>query len=150
MNPATPVTTQTLGADNSLSRRRRYDAEITSSQWKGARQADSGRLCAGAQPLDQTRRTSRQSTRGDKASSIPAEPQVLSRISRVSTGVYEWGGTPLHERIHFFVAALPHSCGGRTTTYTYVSRQYFLVRSWAVASFLTPYLRAKARDLARQ
>jgi hypothetical protein len=138
MKPATPVTTQALGAETSWWRRWGYGAEITSSQWKGTRRADSGQLCAGAQPLDQTRRPSRQSTRGDKASSIPGEPKALSSISRVSTGAYERGGTLLCAGLHFLVAALPHSCGGRTTTHTHVSQQRFLGSSWAVASFSMP------------
>lgn len=52
--------------------------------------------------------------------------QYLSSISRVSTGAYERGGTLLCAGLHFFVAALPHSCGGRTTTHTHVSQQRFL------------------------
>lgn len=39
MNPATPVTTQTFGAETSCSRRRRYEVEITISQSKGTRRA---------------------------------------------------------------------------------------------------------------
>ena len=56
-----------------------------------------------------------------KASSIPTEPKVVGRISRVSAGAYEFGGSPLRAIIHGFVAVLPHSCGDRTTIDSRVS-----------------------------
>ena len=59
MKPATPVTSQVLGADARCSRRLRYGAKITGSQWKGTRRAESGQSCAGALPADHTRRTLR-------------------------------------------------------------------------------------------
>ena len=42
MNPATPVTTQTLGADSSCARRWGYGAEITCSQWRCTRRQIQG------------------------------------------------------------------------------------------------------------
>jgi hypothetical protein len=117
MNPATPVMTQTFGAETSCSRRRRYDAEITSSQWKGTRRADSGQVCAGAHLPDHTRRASRlSSARGVKASSIPTAVNAVSRTSPESTNCYEPVELRRVRRSPCFVEELPHSCGSRTTT----------------------------------
>jgi hypothetical protein len=69
MKPATPVMTQTLGADANCSRRRRYGAEITSSQWKSTRRADSGRVRAGARrPII---RAARRGILGDATKHLP-------------------------------------------------------------------------------
>jgi hypothetical protein len=76
-----------------------------------------------------------------KASSIPTEPKVVGRISRVSAGAYKFGGTPLRAIIHGFVAVLPHSCGDRTTIDSRVSigallakKVYFLGMALIAAS----------------
>ena len=115
MNPATPVTTQILGAETSCSRRRRYSGEITSSQWKSTRRAESEQR-AREHAISIIHAALAASQRRDKASSIPTEPQPDGLISHVSTGVYEFGATPPRAMIHCLVAVLPHSCGGRTTT----------------------------------
>ena len=115
MNPATPVTTQTLGAETSCSRRRRYSGEITSSQWRSTRRAESEQR-AREHAISITHAALAASQRRDKASSIPSEPKPDGLISRVSTGVYEFGATPPRAIVYCFVAVLPHSCGGQTTT----------------------------------
>jgi hypothetical protein len=115
MNPATPVTTQTRGVDISCSRTWRYDAEITSSQWRVPAELIQG-SCAREHNCSITRAAPRgHSLRRVKASSIPTEARVVDRISRFSAGAYEIEETPLCESVHCFVAVLPHSCGGRTT-----------------------------------
>jgi len=130
MNPATPVTTQTLGAERNCSRRWRYGAEITSSQWREyppsrfravVRGSTTARSNAPPTAAIHVRRQGIFHSHRAQGSQ-----QYLSSISRVSTGAYERGGTLLCAGLHFFVAALPHSCGGRTTTHTHVSQQRFL------------------------
>ena len=79
MNPATPVTTQTLGAETSCSRRWGYGAKITSSPWKSTRRADSGQLCAGARPPDHTRRIARLSSATRQ--SIFHSPHALAHVA---------------------------------------------------------------------
>ena len=120
MNPATPVTTQILGAETSCSRRRRYSGEMTSSQWKSTRRAESEQR-AREHAISIIHAALAASQRRDKASSIPTEPNPDGLISRVSAHAYEFGATPPRAMIHCLVAVLPHSCGGRTTIDLFVS-----------------------------
>jgi hypothetical protein len=121
MNPATPVTTQTLGAERSCSRRWGYGAKITSSQWKCTRRADSGQSCAGAHRSINHAAPCGHPPRRDKASSIPGWPNSAACISRVLTGAYECGIEFACHPGARLVAVLPHSCGNRTTIDTPVS-----------------------------
>jgi hypothetical protein len=120
MNPATPVTTQILGAETSSSRSRRYRGEITSSQWKSTRRAESEQR-AREHAISIIHAALAASQRRDKASSIPTEPIVVRHISRVSTGVYEFGRNFAARDHSLLCRGVAPSCGGRTTIDLFVS-----------------------------
>lgn len=88
MKPATPVTSQLLGADVKCSRRRGYGAEIKRSQWKSTRH-----LIQGSRARERDRSIIRAASRGhprrrDKASSIP-------RIRYLEFRIKSWFGKSL-------------------------------------------------------